>query len=445
VHCALRGPARSTALGADSHPGTYNPEMRRGPSLPIAALALSTLVVVAASCNSDKASTPPTVITEPVPLITRADDGVLTIGVLTPLGSAFADIGQSIGKGAQLAVDNINDAGGFGGNGVKLISEDEDVQGSGLEASIDKLIGDNVDAIVGPASSTDALSGLGEIIDAGVVACSPTASASMLDDFPDNNLFFRTIPSDTLQGAAIAEAVDQTGATQATIVYIDDAYGQAFQSSVSDALRRKQIDESHSIAYSNDNESIEDASSQVASIGTGVVVVIGDATSGPVMLEAIDAKERTVRPRYVVNDAMRRPGASAQPMPEALATRVTGVSPIAYSTNEKFLAALGATADNPRPFAANAYDCVNLIALAAWSASSTQPIDIASFMPSVSASGTPCMSFAECRDDLIARSNINYDGPSGSLTLDANGDVTDPTFALFTFKDGRDVDEGTVP
>jgi branched-chain amino acid transport system substrate-binding protein len=418
--------------------------MRRGPSLPIAALALSTLVVAAASCSSDKASTPPTVITEPVPLITRADDGVLTIGVLRPLGSAFTDIGQSIGKGAQLAVNDINRAGGFGGNGIKLI-DDEDAQGSGLEASIDKLIGENVDAIVGPASSTDALSGLGEIVDAGVVACSPTASASMLDDFPDNNLFFRTIPSDTLQGAAIAEAVDRTGATQATIVYIDDAYGQAFQSSVSDALERRQIDESEPIAYSNGNESIDGAATKVAAIGAGVVVVIGDATSGPVMLEAIDAKERTVQPSYVVNDALRRPGASAQPMPEELASRVTGVSPIAYSTNQNFLAALGATPDNPSPFAANAYDCVNLIALAAWSASSTQPIDIASFMPGVSASGTPCMSFAECRDDLVGGSNINYDGPSGSLTLDANGDVINPTFSLFKFEHGRDVDKGTVP
>src|SRR4029078_4573692 len=245
------------------------------------------------------------------------------------LGSAFTDIGQSIVNGARLAVDDVNHAGGFGGKGVKLIVEDEDVQGSGLEAAIDSLIGQNVDAIVGPASSTDALAGLGEIIDAGVVACSPTASASLLDDFPDNNLFFRTIPSDTLQGAAIAEAVDRTGATQATIVYIDDAYGQAFESSVSDALERQHIDESDSIAYSNDSKSIKKASSEVASIGAGVVVVIGDATSGPVVLEAIDAKERTVQPRYVVNDAMRRPGASAQPMPEALATRVTGVSPIA--------------------------------------------------------------------------------------------------------------------
>src|SRR4051812_20354249 len=233
--------------------------MRRGSSLQIAAGAMATLLLATASCSSDKASSPPTVITEPVPLVTRADDGVLTIGVLTPQGSASADIGQSIGRGAQLAVDDINHVGGFDDTGVKLIPADEDVQGAGVEAAIAKLLDENVDAIVGPASSTNALAALGEIVDAGVVACSPTASASMLDGFPDRNLFFRTIPSDTLQAGAIAEAVNQTGASEATIVYIDDAFGQAFDSSVSDALQRNQIDETDAVAYSSEKESIDSA------------------------------------------------------------------------------------------------------------------------------------------------------------------------------------------
>ena len=99
----------------------------------------------------------------------------------------------------------------------------------------------------------------------------------------------------------------------------------------------------------------------------------------------------------------------------------------------------------PSPYAANAYDCVNLIALAAWSARSTQPVDIAKLIPEVSASGSPCMTFAQCRDDLLAGSNINYDGPGGSLTLDSKGDVTNPKFEVFGLKEGRDVNGGTLP
>jgi len=418
--------------------------MRRGPSVQIVALTVGALGVIAAGCSSDKAAPPTSQVTETVPVLPRADDGVLTIGVLTPQGSAFTEIGESIRKGAQLAVDDINRAGGIDGTGVKLIPEDEDVLGTNLDAAIANLIADKVDAIVGPASSANALAGLGEIVDAGVVACSPTASASLLDDFPDKNLFFRTIPSDTLQGTAIAGAVDQTGAGQATIAYIDDAYGQSFLSSVSDALSNLGIAQTVPVAYSSDNDSIGAAAIKVASLKSGAVVVIGDATSGPVMLEAIDSKETSFSPSYVINDAMRRPAASAQAIPDALAAHVTGVSPIAYSSDPAFLAALGSTPDKPSPYAANAYDCVNLIALAARSARSTQPVDIASEIPAVSASGSPCMTFAECQHDLDTVTNINYDGPD-SLTLDAKGDVTNPTFELFKFENGRDVKDSTIP
>jgi branched-chain amino acid transport system substrate-binding protein len=328
---------------------------------------------------------------------------------------------------------------------VQLVQADEGVLGVGIDPAIATLLAARVDAIIGPASSTNALAGLGEIIDAGVVACSPTASASLLDDFPDNNLFFRTIPSDSLQAAAIAEAVDRTGASRATVTYIDDAFGQAFADAVDASLEAKRIEQSDAIPFSADNQSIEAAAREVAGISAGVVVVIGDATSGPVMLGEIDAAEGTTKPVFVVNDAMRRPTASAEPMGISLARRITGISPVAYSTEESFLEQLGATPDNPSPYAANAFDCVNLIALAALASNSTKSAAIAAQIPAVSDSGSPCMTFAQCRDDIQAGSNINYDGPGGLLTIDGNGELAGAVFETFGFDDtGRDVHKGYV-
>ena len=185
----------------------------------------------------------------------------------------------------------INEAGGYGGQPVVLVPADEGVAGVGIDPAIATLLDAGVDAIIGPASSINALAGLGEIVDAGVVACSPTASASLLDDFPDRNLFFRTIPSDSLQALAIGEAVDRTGASRATVAYIDDAYGQLFADSVARLVADKGIKQTDSVPYSADNQSIRPQPQKVASIAAGVVVVIGDATSGPVMLGAIDADE----------------------------------------------------------------------------------------------------------------------------------------------------------
>jgi len=365
--------------------------------------------------------------------------------VLVPQGSANADIGQSIRTAAQLAITKINAGGGYHDQGVSVRFEDEGVTGIGIDPAIATLLGQNVDAIIGPASSINALNGLSEIVGAGVVACSPTASASLLDDFPDQNLFFRTIPSDSLQAVAIAEAVDRTGANMATVVYIDDDYGQSFVNAVDASLQQKGIDHNAPVAYSADDRSINLAAQTVARDAPGVVVVIGDATSGPVMLDAIDAQMTTTRPEYIVNDAMRRPTASAEPLGGALAGRVFGISPEAYSTDADFLAQLGGGAADPSPFAANAFDCANLIALAAVAANSTQPAAIAAQIPAVSDSGTPCIDFPTCRAAILAGSNIDYDGPGGTLTLGANGDPSAATFEEFGFDaSGRDVHENVI-
>ena len=410
------------------------------------ALTVSVLVTALVGCSSDSAN-PPLTLSVTTTSSPRVDDGILTIGVLTPQGSANADIGQAIRSAVQLAVTKINAAGGFGGRGIVLIPADEGVAVIGVDPAITTLLDDGVDAIIGPASSINALAGLKEIVDAGVVACSPTASASLLDDFPDHNLFFRTIPSDSLQAVAIAEAVDRTGASKATVTYIDDAYGQSFVDLLGASLSAKGISQDDPVPYSSDNQSIAAAARNIASTSAGVIVVIGDATSGPVMLGAVDAASSPTRPVYVVNDAMRRPTASAEPMGGSLASRVRGISPIAYSTDEQFLAQLGAASGSSSPYAANAFDCVNLIALAALATGSTQPAVIAANIPAVSDSGTPCMSFVECRTGIDAGSNINYDGPGfGPLTIGSDGEVATAVFELFGFDEtGRDVHLGTVP
>lgn len=420
----------------------YNPRMRPS-STRCALLVAAGWVALAAGCDSD--STAPTFTPAPstAPVVHK-EDGVLTIGVMVPQDSANADIGEAIGSAVKVAKNMINSAAGVNQQPINLFTVDESVAGLGVDPAITELLDDNVDAIVGPASSINALASLGEIVDAGVLACSPTASSARLDDFPDNGLFFRTIPSDSLQAVAIADEVTQTGATRATVVYIDDDYGQLFNESVETALRDDGIEPTESVSFKADNVSIALAAGRVAALDTSVVVVIGDAISGQVMLAAIDAAEPSDPPKYVVNDAMRRPSTSAEPMGPSLAERITGLSPLAYSTNEEFLKDLAATPDNPSPYAANAFDCVNLIALAALASGTTQPAAIAAQIPGVSASGSPCMSFAQCRNDLTQKRNINYDGPGGRLTIGVDGDLTEADFEVFHFDDtGRDFTETT--
>src|SRR4029079_2150608 len=128
---------------------------------------------------------------------------------------------------AMVAKDQINAAGGVLGKKIQVVGNvDEGASPSTAREAIATLVGLDVDAVIGPASSTIALATLSQLMQAGVLTCSPTATALALDDFPERTLFFRTAPSDSLQADAIAEQAELTGARSAVVVYLDDAYGR---------------------------------------------------------------------------------------------------------------------------------------------------------------------------------------------------------------------------
>ena len=157
----------------------------------------------------------------------RSDDGVLVLGVLLPTTGPGATLfGEGMIDAVELATDEINAAGGVNGADVELIDADEGATAASAAIGFDSLITGGVDAIIGPASSIVALSDLDAPVSAGVVTCSPTATALALDDYPDNGLFFRTVPSDSLQMVAMARVAERTGSTSIAIGYLDDSYGR---------------------------------------------------------------------------------------------------------------------------------------------------------------------------------------------------------------------------
>ena len=85
-------------------------------------------------------------------------------------------------------------------------------------------------------------------------------------------------------------------------------------------------------------------------------------------------------------------------------------------------------------FAPQVFDCVTAIALAAESAGSVDPSVYVEHLPEISRpEGTECNSFEECRDLLNEDEDIDYQGTSGNIDFDDNGDPTSATFEVFGF------------
>ena len=184
-------------------------------------MALAVTLITLAACSDDD-SPAPTTTTQPVPTTTisgRPDDGVLRIGLLLPVSGEGVAIGQTMADAARQAIFRINDAGGVRGTFVEYVTADEGETPSDATRAIETLLDANVDAVVGPASSTNALATLELLVDNDVLTFSPSATSMALDEFPDDGLFFRTAPSDSLQARAITNLAENTGEPGVLVEY----------------------------------------------------------------------------------------------------------------------------------------------------------------------------------------------------------------------------------
>jgi hypothetical protein len=156
----------------------------------------------------------------------RAGDGVLTIGTLLPETGNLSFLGPPEIAGVRMAVDEINAAGGFNDQDVKLVEGDSgDTTTDTAVQTVTRLLAENADAVIGAASSSVSASVIDDLVGAGVTMFSPANTSKQFSDYPDKGLYFRLGPSDILQGQVLAEVIAEDGNGSLVIMNFDDDYG----------------------------------------------------------------------------------------------------------------------------------------------------------------------------------------------------------------------------
>ncbi|PWB97420.1 ABC transporter substrate-binding protein [Salinibacterium hongtaonis] len=159
----------------------------QGARRPATAARLAALTIAAVLALSGCAAEPtePTTSKAPAPSAPASSgDGVLTIGTLFSIGGSSADIAAAQIAGVELAVREINEAGGVLGEPVRVFhrtsgNADESV----VEASFAELVTKEVDVVIGLTSSTlvDRIQPLAD--ESGIALFSQaTATGSAVDD-----------------------------------------------------------------------------------------------------------------------------------------------------------------------------------------------------------------------------------------------------------------------
>ena len=154
------------------------------------------------------------------------DEGALSLGYILPESGPLAFLGPPQIEAVNLAVQDINDAGGVLGNDVTVSAGDEAGDAAVASESAERLIGEGVDAIIGAAASGMSLAIVDAVTGAGVLQCSASNTAPTFTDGDYGGLYFRTAPTDALQGPVLAEAIVEDGNTQVAILARADDYGR---------------------------------------------------------------------------------------------------------------------------------------------------------------------------------------------------------------------------
>jgi branched-chain amino acid transport system substrate-binding protein len=150
----------------------------------------------------------------------------IVIGVIAPVTGSKAEQGQQFTEGAQVAVDEINAAGGVNGSTLKLEILDDQGEPNQAVAAAQKLAAEeNVYAVIGPSSTASSSAAIPVLERATITAISPSASTPSL--VTDNTHFYiMSLPLSTYGPLVPKFAADKFGAKDLAVIHVKDDWGE---------------------------------------------------------------------------------------------------------------------------------------------------------------------------------------------------------------------------
>jgi branched-chain amino acid transport system substrate-binding protein len=423
--------------------------------VPVVAISL-----VAAACSSSKSTTKTgdtgssgTAATTTVAAVSPADNGGrktgnsagFTLGTLLPLTGDLSQLGPPMVKAGEMAVRDINAAGGVNGKQITVVAKDDGggSQNDLAKANVGQLINQSkVDMILGAASSATTKEVIGDIVSSGTVECSPSNTGADLTQYPDKGLYFRTAPPDELQGPALAKAITNDGHSKVAVIALNNDYGQGFVPFLQQGLSSAGAKIVTTVPIDPKGSSFDaDVDKALRSNPDSIVIVAYPDTGGAVLKSlAQKGKGPKVLPTYVT-DGLQSNDLYKNVDPNNPAS-VAGIKGTAASAAPEggtpdFASQLKAFAPEVTSpiYSAQSYDCVTIAALAAEKAKSNAPYDIAkNFAAVTSKNGEKCTSFKQCKDLLAQGKTINYVGAAGQLNLNKYGEPSKGDYELYEFQ-----------
>lgn len=372
------------------------------------------------------------------------------IGILGDLTGPIESLAPPIVAGAQLAFDQVNAQGGILGGKIVSITGDSACDPSVAGPAADKLVNtDQVSAIVG-AFCTGATIGAATAagIPGGVVMISPSASAPALTTLADNDLVFRTTPSDAFQGVKMAELLLSKGIKDVAVTYVNNDYGKGLADVFVATFTAGGGTVSANVAHEDGKADYRAELGQLSSGGSQNLVILAYASgSGKTVLQqAIEGGEFTA---YVGGDGMVGDDLVTGLDPAAVNGKIIATRAGAYTGESAELykkLATEAGQDPAATYAPQAYDAAFILALAIEKNGSAKREGLSAAVREVAgAPGEKILpgEWTKAVALIKAGTDIDYDGAGGPADFDKAGDV-DGIIVELAVEDGKFVEKGPI-
>lgn len=300
---------------------------------------------------------------------------------------------------------------------------------SAASNAADRMVNsENVTAIVGALCTGATIAAANNAaIPGGVLMVSPASTAPAVSELDDNDLVFRTVPSDAFQGEILAKLLLDKGIDYVAVTFVNNDYGRGLSDAFSAAFTAGGGEVAENLAHEDNRADYRSELGSLSASGADTLVVLAYAdTSGQTVLR--QAYESGMFTQYVGADGMVGDSLveaiGADVLDGMIATRPG--SPELPGTEIFNNAATEADIDPSAVFAAQAYDAAFLIALAIEQNGSADREGLSEALRNVSSAPGEVIlpgEWEKAVELIAAGTDINYEGASGSHEFDDNGDV----------------------
>lgn len=374
-----------------------------------------------------------------------AQDCTTKIGAVLPTS---VDWGRPIAETAQFAVDQVNDAGGVNGCQIEMVLRDTQVDPKvGVDAAKALVDLEGINLLLGAVSSGVSMPILTSVTVPGDVmqmSCcsSSTAFTRLSEEGKTNGLWFRTFATTGVQSAVAAKVAGDQGFKSVAVLYKNDDWGQDMARLVAADFAAVGVEVTASVAVNDGQPSYRGEVTQaLATQPEALYLALYPAEGTAAVREwiSLGGTQKMILANSLKSDEFRD-NVGIQYLGAALGTDTA--SPRSESADAFRAAYIERFESEPNgPGLANSYDAamIGLLAMQA-AGDGASGTDIAAAVAKVTdPNGTPITAdtagFAAAKDVLAAGGTVSYQGATGNVRFDANGDVSAPA-VVWSFNEG---------